>query len=104
DQIGLPLNRFVTINLDLTASGAKDASASFAKLRNNHFGKWIRRPHNERRAVAVAPTYVWVLERGGGQIAVHWLVHVPSARFAEFSECLPRWTTAVAGALLGNNA
>jgi len=104
EYIGLPLNRFVTVNFELTGCGGTGASARFAKLRNNYFGKWARRPQAQHRAIAVPPTYVWVIERGGGQLAAHWLLHVPPNRFDAFEACLPAWIAAVAGEVLAPNA
>lgn len=89
----------VTINFDLTASGGAEASARFAKLRINHFGKWVRRPRRGCSAASTPPTFVWAFERGGGPLAVHWLVHIPKARFAEFERRLHAWVVSVAGDL-----
>lgn len=81
-EIGLPLNRFVTINWE--AAGVEDctrATGRFLKFASD----WLRR-HRARLA------YVWVQERGPrvGQ-HVHILLHVPPALARRFSELQRGW-------------
>jgi hypothetical protein len=84
-EIGLPLNRFVTINWE--AAGVGDgvkATGRFLK----HAGDWLRR-HGRRLA------YVWVQERGRrvGQ-HVHILLHVPPPCARRFGQLQARWLRA----------
>jgi hypothetical protein len=104
DHIGLSLNRLVTLNFELTECVGDDASRRFARLRTNYFGKWATRPPRGSHAPGTPPTFVWSLERGGGHLAAHWLVHVPPGRFREFEARLPSWLIAVAGELLSPRA
>lgn len=83
--IGLPLNRFVTINWE--AAGVGDgvrATGRFLK----QAGDWLRR-HGRRL------TYVWVQERGRrvGQ-HVHVLLHVPPACARRFGQLQRGWLRA----------
>jgi hypothetical protein len=83
--IGLPLNRFVTINWEAAGVGeGVIATGCFLK----HAGDWLRR-HGHRLA------YVWVQERGRrvGQ-HVHILLHVPPVRARRFGQLQPRWLRA----------
>ena len=45
------------------------------------------------------PTYVWAFEAAGGQIAVHWLVHIPRGLVREFRRALPAWVEVTAGTI-----
>lgn len=88
--IGLPLNRFVTINWE--AAGLPDscrATGSFLKS----VADWLRRN-------GATTAYVWVQERGHrvGQ-HVHILLHVPPRLVRRFSRRQRGWLTA-AGAKL----
>lgn len=97
DHLGIPLNRWVTINFSLTESAGRDASFQFARLRKDYFGKWVTRPAVGSAFSPVPPTFVWAFEHGGGHLAVHWLVHVPPGRFTEFGLRLSSWVEVVAG-------
>ena len=88
--IGLPLNRFVTINWE--AAGVDDgvrATGRFLK----HAQDWLRRLGHRL-------AYVWVQERGGrvGQ-HVHILLHVPPACARRFGQLQRGWLRA-SGAML----
>ena len=83
--IGLPLNRFVTINWE--AAGVGDgvrATGRFLK----HAQDWLRRLGHRL-------AYVWVQERGGrvGQ-HVHILLHVPPACVRRFGQLQRGWLRA----------
>lgn len=80
--IGLPLNRFVTINWEAAGVGdAVRATGRFLKQAQD----WLR-SHEQRLA------YVWVQERGRrvGQ-HVHILLHVPPACARRFGQLQRRW-------------
>lgn len=98
-QQGLSLNYLVTISFRHTTCDPKEASARFARLRENYFGPWLRRPSRlDKGATTCPPTFVWVLEAEGG-IAAHWLVHLPPNRVADFTVKLPRWVRKAIGDL-----
>lgn len=84
-EIGLPLNRFVTINWE--ASGIENGAWATGRLLK-FAGDWLRR-HRAQLA------YVWVQERGPrvGQHA-HILLHVPPALARRFSELQRGWLKA----------
>src|SRR5262245_52351441 len=70
-ELGRPLNTFVTLNFDYIDCRPEHVSAAFERLRDNHFVRWLRYE-------GAAPAhYVWVLENQGGDMHVHWVVHVP---------------------------
>jgi hypothetical protein len=95
DTIGLPLNRFVTINLTLAACTEERAVRTFRKLLNERFCPWLRRTHNNDNEAV--PTHVWTVEAAGGQIAAHWLVHVPKRLRASFPKMVAAWLGSVSG-------
>jgi hypothetical protein len=90
-ELGRPLNTFVTVNFDHTDCPPEHVSAAFERLRDNHFVRWLR---YEEAAPAY---YVWVLENQGGDMHVHWVVHVPSSLRKAFGTRLPKWLARVAG-------
>jgi len=44
-ELGRPLNTFVTVNFGHTACPPEFVSATFEKLRDNHFVRWLRYEH-----------------------------------------------------------
>lgn len=102
ERIGYPLNQFVTINYSKTPCSAGDATAVFRVLLASWFTRWLRRhPKNKK---SVPPAYVYAFEAAGGQIAVHWLVHIPRGLIREFWRLLPVWIEATAGPIDGPGA
>lgn len=102
ERIGYPLNQFVTINYSKTPCAADEATAMFRVLLASWFARWLRRhPKNKRGA---PPAYVYAFEAAGGQIAVHWLVHIPRGLIREFWRLLPEWVEATAGPIDGPGA
>lgn len=95
-RLGLPLNRAVTINFDLTECNPARASHAFRKLLTQRFAPWLRRSRDVRKHVP--PTYVWTLECPRGHTGVHWLVHVPRRMYGAFNQRLTEWLTSLLGA------
>lgn len=95
-RLFLPLNLFVSFNFSLTDCPEEQTDLAFAQLRAA-FGKWARRPQKADLGIEVPPTFVWVIENQSGILNAHWLVHVPTARQAEFAAKLPEWLAAAAG-------
>lgn len=95
---GTPLTHFVTINFSEAGVAPENASEVFAKLRDDKFSPWVRRPPRNSGHAKTRPTFAWVLENGGNVIAAHWLVHLPEGRVTDFSARLPVWLGAVTGA------
>jgi hypothetical protein len=95
DRLGLPLNRFVTINFSHTSCADKQASHAFRKLLTQRFAPWLRRSSGLKETLP--PTYVWVLECGGGQACVHWLVHIPRSLNTAFERKIADWLTSLLG-------
>jgi hypothetical protein len=95
DRIGRPLNQFVTINYSLTACPPREASAAFRRLLASWYARWLRR-HRKLKG-RCPPTHVWVFEAAGGQVAVHWAVHIPRGLVREFRRSLPLWIAATVG-------
>ena len=88
---GTPLTHFVTINFSEAGVAPERASEVFAKLRDDKFSPWVRRPPRNSGHAKTRPTFAWVLENGGNVIAAHWLVHLPEGRVTDFSARLPVW-------------
>lgn len=99
EKIGLPLNRFITINFTHTECTEDAVSVAFAQLRSNHFGPWLRRPSRKSRAQPTRAAFIWVIENTNAHVAVHWLVHVPDNRLADLQARLPIWLAKVTGGL-----
>lgn len=112
-RIGFPLTHVVTINFALTRIDPKQAVASFAKLRRHHFNKWARRP-GARQGPAFPPTYLFVFENARDGVAyfslepgdahnvhVHWQVHIPAQRLADFKDQIWRWVEMTTGGITG---
>jgi hypothetical protein len=95
ERIGLPLNRFVTINLTMLGCAPKEAGHIFRRMVAQRFAPWLRRSDANKKGVP--PTYVWSLEAGGGFTACHWLVHVPERMHRAFTAKLREWL----GGLIG---
>lgn len=99
EKNGTPLNRFVTLNFTHTACDAEAVSIAFAQLRER-FMRWLRRGPQKNGKGAKAPAaFVWVIENTNGHTGVHWLVHVPPERFADFTARLPLWLAKVTGGI-----
>jgi hypothetical protein len=88
--IGLPLNRFVTINWE--AAGVGDGVRAT--------GRFLKQAQDWLRRLGHRLAYVWVQERGGrvGQ-HVHILLHVPPACARRFGQLQRGWLRA-SGAIL----
>ena len=97
EMIGLPLNRLVTVNFNLTGCNDNQESRTFRKMLAERFAPWLRR--TARNIQGVAPTYVWTMEAGGRQIAVHWLVHVPKDCARSFECKVGEWLASLTGSL-----
>jgi hypothetical protein len=96
EAVGTPLNTFVTINFALTDCPPLDVSDRFEALRCDHFGPWSRRPPRKLKRERDPCAYVWVLENAGGCVNLHWLVHVPADRNADFANrLLWKWLPAI---------
>lgn len=89
-DIGLPLNRYITINW--TAGGVRDSYAATAR-----YLKWAGDWLADRR---IPLAYCWVRENVGGD-HVHILIHVPAALRAEFSRMQRQWRRRVLGGRSG---
>jgi|SRR6516225_8589303 hypothetical protein len=92
-ELGRPLNTFVTVNFGHTACPPEFVSATFEKLRDNHFVRWLRYGTSD------LSHYVWVIENAGGNTHVHWVLHVPKFLRAAFEIKLAEWLARVAGTI-----
>lgn len=95
EALGQPLTHFVTINFTEAGLTPDAASDAFARLRNSKFGHWARRPPRGSGFPSSRPTYAWVIETAGGVVSVHWLLHLPRGREADFEKRLPKWVAAL---------
>ncbi len=91
EAVGNPLQTFVTINFALTSCPAEAASEYFEALRADHFGPWVRRPSRKLKRDRDPCAYVWTFENRGNCVHLHWLLHVPRDRQAEFKTKLLKW-------------
>jgi hypothetical protein len=94
-MIGLPLNRFVTVNFNLAGCAGDRASHTFRKLLAERFAPWLRRA--ARNVRGIPPTYIWAMEAAGNQSAAHWLVHVPKGLHRAFEAKISDWLTSLMG-------
>jgi hypothetical protein len=87
ERIGVPLNRFVTINFTSGGCSAELAAQMLQKMISQRFAPWLRRTAKVR----IPLSYVWTLEAAGNQMAAHLLVHMPSPLMKEFDARLREW-------------
>jgi hypothetical protein len=95
ERIGLPLQLFVTINFTLLGVPPDAAVLLFRTVLAQRFAPWLRRTSESNRHIP--PTYVWVMEAAGGQMAVHWLVHMPAKMRWSFKRKVIDWLEEAAG-------
>ncbi len=90
EELGLPLNRVVTINF--TCQGIEDEIAITTILEKirGRYCRWAKEPGKKRRAEPFIGTMMWFLENTG-HIAAHLMMHVPSTRLINFKIELERW-------------
>lgn len=104
ERIGLPLNVSITIMLSLLGVLPENATKVFKKLRNAQFAQWVRRPTAAYATWSAAPTNTYGFENsrdgvvfedleGPHNVHVHWVAHVPPARFHDFEGQLYGWVT-----------
>ena len=96
EKNGTPLNRFVTLNFTHTACDAGAVSLAFSDLRER-FMRWFRRNQRDTQHGAA---FIWVAENANDHAAIHWLVHIPDARLADFRARLPIWLAKVTGGII----
>lgn len=109
-RIGLPINFRVTINFKTLGVEPESVGVVFARMRNQKFSPWVRRP-KKGAGKSAPPTYHFGFENkeddvvyedvGNGlphNIHVHWSMHVPMGREREFEVEVRRWVDAVYGA------
>jgi len=110
-RIGLPVNFSVTINFKGLGIAPEDIEAVFAKIRNQRFAQWVRRP-KKGTGKSAPPTYYYGFENKEGSVVhndvgnglphnihVHWSVHVPEGREREFTAEMRRWIDEACGAI-----
>ncbi len=98
EEIGRPFTLSVTLNFAHTDCPPEAMTPQFMSLLDKKFGPWWRRPSRlQKLAPQGAPAYAWVAENGSGQPGIHWAVHIPERRRADFEARLPGWVKAVAG-------
>lgn len=87
--IGMPLNRYVVINLDERLSD-RGATTIFSHIREK-FRNWLSNAYKKHGLEPPSPAYVYVHENPDGICHVNWVVHVPEHLQAEFDRKLPGW-------------
>jgi len=98
EKTGRPLNYLVTLNYSDTACAPADVSAAFARLRDNYFGPWYRRPRKGVLQPAQPAAFIWVIENTS-VIAAHWLVHIPDGRLPDFKIRIEKWFEKTTGGI-----
>jgi hypothetical protein len=98
-EISRPLTLFVTLNFTCTACPPERATHQFRQIVET-FTRWWRRP-SRRSRIGTPGTfaYVWVAENGGGQAGIHWVLHMPDSRRADFEARLAQWLETHAGSV-----
>lgn len=98
EEIGRPFTLHVTLNFGHTDCPPEAMTPQFMRLLDEKFGPWWRRPSRRLKlGNQGSPVYAWIAENGAGHHGIHWAVHVPAHRRADFEERLPAWLRAVAG-------
>lgn len=93
-QIGMPLNRYVVINLRDTPE--QGATSAFTRIRHK-YRDWLDY-RRKRDGEDYVPAYVYAHENPDDSFPhANWALHVPIHLQAEFALKLPRWVAAVVG-------
>lgn len=91
-DIGKPLDTLITLNFAHTDCPPELMTARFRALIDEKFGRWWREPPAPtglgRQGASV---YVWVAENSSEQHHIHWALHLPRKRRADFMARLPSW-------------
>lgn len=113
-RIRRPLNTHVTINFACTGCNPREAVKAFAKIRQNHFGKWTarlpgRHAHEATGAYAFENvrdgTPFLTLEPGDDHnVHVHWVIHLPPEYRLQFEERLIKWVGRCCRGILDDKA
>lgn len=104
-QIGRPFTHFVTVNFHHTNCIPEVVSSQFRRALDAFFGPWWRRPPKQQQSGKPGPyAFAWVVENTSGHPAVHWAVHLPRQRLADFMTRLPRWIATVADGITSPEA
>ena len=83
DQLGLPLNRFVTVRWEGRQSIGTIQTRQGLLI--ERMSKWLRYRN-------VPPAYLWVIENGLARgLHSHILIHVPSEHLKAFKRKAPTW-------------
>lgn len=90
EELGTPLNQFVTINF--TEQGITDEDEIIAALDRirARYARWAKAPGARRGGTPFRAAMIWCLEDTGHR-AAHLLMHVPAARLARFRIDLEAW-------------
>lgn len=95
----------VTLNFAHTDCPPDEMSRRFRRLLDEKFGPWWRRPSRYLRlGPQGSPAYAWVAEHVNDQPNIHWVVHIPLNRRADFERRLPKWLAAITGGTVGDAA
>ncbi|TBC53788.1 hypothetical protein ELH27_37105 [Rhizobium leguminosarum] len=100
----------MTINFVCTGCDPREAVKAFAKIRQNHFGKWTARhlPAHLRHEATGAYAFENVrddqpfltMEPGADHnVHVHWVIHLPPGQLKIFEEKLWRWVERCCGGI-----
>jgi hypothetical protein len=103
EEIGLPLNQFVTINF--TTQGVteeREICGILEKIRRRYC-RWAKEPGKKKRALPFTGTMIWVLENTG-HVAAHLMLHVPESRLTFFENEVAAWVAKYTGQPLASTA
>lgn len=89
EKLGTPLNQVVTINFTKQGISPHQICPMLTRLRVRYC-RWAKQPGKRRAAEPYEPAMIWVMENTG-HYACHLLMHIPTARLANFSHELARW-------------
>ena len=104
EKKGTPLNTSVCLNLARTNCPIEEVSQRFSRLRDNHFGPWMRRPSKKLGDDGFPASFAWTIENANGCHHIHWLVHLPKNRRDAFKKKLPRWLALVSDGITCDSA
>jgi len=96
--LGVPLNKYVVLNLTYRDDGAVSAAEIFKKIRHK-YRDWLINLRRRNGLTEVPAAYIYSLECPDEMTHANWMLHVPRGFEEEFLRKLPQWVIRSKGAL-----
>lgn len=88
--LGVPLNKYVVLNLTHTDCEVVGAAEIFRKVRHK-YRDWLINLRRRNRLNEVPAAYIYSLECPDEMTHANWMLHVPRGYEEEFLRKLPQW-------------